>query len=413
MRKLLTFVVVIAISLGATAQTMKVQSAYSDMKNRRLGYAVKNIEAAMEHEDTKKDPKTWHYGGLIYASLLDAALDEDNQRFFRRQKVTLTNEEIAYKATESLVKSIELERENKQNEYIQTNQITLNNVLIHQLDFALEVFNEQKFQEAIPLLQNIVDAGQVAGVSARAVSQKANYCIALSYDYLKDRDNAAAIYRDLVRANTDEELVYINLYTYNLQNEELDKGINVLKRGIRNLPNSFRIKALLSGAYQQNDQAEEAEKLIEELIEMAEKTENTEVKNTIFVLAGDSRRDAGRLDEAKELYEKALALTPENLQANFSIGVMYFNHAIDKLGEANEVPHTDRTGKYEKLLEESLASFKSAIPSFNKVLAENPNHYNTLNALRTIYSRLEMTEEYQEVSAKIDELIKASQQGGN
>ncbi|MFA5540673.1 MAG: tetratricopeptide repeat protein [Bacteroidales bacterium] len=411
MKKFLTLVVVIAISMGATAQTMKVQSAYSDMKNKRLGYAVKNIEDAIVHEDTKKDAKTWHYAGLIYASLLDAAVDKENEKFFKKQKVKYTAEELAEKAKNALIRSIELEKETKTYEYVRTNQITLNNVIISQLDFALNVFNNKRFEESIPLFQDIVNSSLVVGKAADEVSLKAKFCIALAYDYTKQKEKAAETYRELVKSNSKEEAVYINLFVHNKQAKELDKAINVLKRGRVNLPNNHKIIALLSGAYQETGNKVESDKLVNELIEMAEKDTVPTEKSQIYVLAGDAKRDGGSLEEAIALYNKSLAIDDTQIEANFSLGVLYFNNAIDKLGEANNVPPTDRSGKYEALVAESKEKFKTAIPSFKKVLAKNPNHYPTLNALKTIYSRLEMKAEYQEVNAKIDAIIKASQAG--
>ncbi|HBN05164.1 MAG TPA: methyltransferase, partial [Bacteroidales bacterium] len=64
MKRVIFLVALIAFGFSATAQTMKVQSAYADMKNNRLANAKKNIDAACENESTKNDPKTWHYAGL-------------------------------------------------------------------------------------------------------------------------------------------------------------------------------------------------------------------------------------------------------------------------------------------------------------------------------------------------------------
>lgn len=277
------------------------------------------------------------------------------------------------------------------------------------MDFALAVFNRQEFEKSIPLLKDIINSSILVGKSADEVLLKSKFCLALAYDYTKQKDKSSEIYRDLVRLNSKEEAVYINLFVYNKQAKEIEKAINVLKKGRVNIPNSHKIIALLSSAYQETDNKEESSKLVNDLIEMAEKEENIDNKIQIYVLAGDSKRDAGILDEALVLYSKAIALNPNQIEPNFSLGVLYFNNAIDKLGEANDVPPTDKSGKYENLISESKEKFKSAIPSFLKVLESNPNHYNSLNAIKTIYSRLEMKTEYQEINSRIDAIIKAQQ----
>lgn len=403
MRKVFLFVAIMAIGFSATAQTMKVQSAYSDMKNKRLGYAVKNIDEACEHEDTKADAKTWHYAGLIYTSLLDAAMQED-QKFFKKQKVELTSEQLANKAKAAFIKSIELEKTAGTNEFMAINITTLNNILITQLDFALAVFNKQQFTDAIPLFEEIVKSSIAIGKGGSEVALKSKYCIALAYEYTKQKDKATEIYRELAKSGSREEAVYISLYATNKAAKEMEKAINVLKIGRKNIPSSYKIIALLSGAYQETGNKEESNKNIEALINMADTCKDIDMKNSIYVLAGDSKRDAGSIDEALVIYDKALIIKPVQIEANFSKGVMYFNSAIDKIEQAQKIPETDMSGAYDKLIAESKETFKIAIPFFENVLSQNPNHYKTLNALKTIYSRLEMKDKYTEVSAKIEAL---------
>ncbi len=67
MKRKIIFAALLAATMGASAQTMKVQSAYSDMKNDRWKNAMANIEEACVHEKTKDDAKTWNYAGLIYS----------------------------------------------------------------------------------------------------------------------------------------------------------------------------------------------------------------------------------------------------------------------------------------------------------------------------------------------------------
>ena len=84
MKRIILFVAFVAFTISAGAQTMKVQSAYADMKNKRLSEAKKNIDAACEHESTKNDAKTWHYSGLIYAKLVEVSQTDD--KLYKKQK---------------------------------------------------------------------------------------------------------------------------------------------------------------------------------------------------------------------------------------------------------------------------------------------------------------------------------------
>ena len=91
MKKCLIFAALFAASIGVSAQTMKVQSAYSDMKNDRWKNALANIEEACVNEKTKEDAKTWNYAGLIYAKLVELSESQDpkDQKLLKKQKVDI------------------------------------------------------------------------------------------------------------------------------------------------------------------------------------------------------------------------------------------------------------------------------------------------------------------------------------
>lgn len=101
---------------------------------------------------------------------------------------------------------------------------------------------------------------------------------------------------------------------------------------------------------------------------------------------------------------------------------MLYNRAVDKLDAANNVPPDDETGLYDKYNNESKEFFRQSIPYFNSAItfienmtAEEQSHnrtnlYSCLNALKTVYARLEMYDDLKPINAKIDQLTKTSAQ---
>jgi len=133
-------------------------------------------------------------------------------------------------------------------------------------------------------------------------------------------------------------------------------------------------------------------------------------KPTVLVIIGNSLRDANKMDDAIAMYNQSLSLDPNQNEAassqtnaNFGLGVLYFNWAVDLKDQSDKLP-IEAAEAYDKLQVESKAKFTLSIPYFEKVLAKRPNDIATLNALKVIYSRLEMTEKYKEVSAKLEAL---------
>ena len=69
LKKISMILALAAITFGASAQTVNVQSAIQDLKKNYLKKAKAEIDLACEHESTKDDAKTWCYKGLIYARI--------------------------------------------------------------------------------------------------------------------------------------------------------------------------------------------------------------------------------------------------------------------------------------------------------------------------------------------------------
>jgi tetratricopeptide (TPR) repeat protein len=402
-KRIILIVALLAVGFGASAQTMKVQSAYADMKNKRLGPALINIQDACVHEDTKADPKTWHYAGLIYAKLVEVS--QTDEKLFKKQKIDTPVPELAEKAKQALLKSMELEKAANTSEYSTANVGTLNYIIIYQFDIALNTFNSGKYAESIPLFEELIK-GAVAARN-NEVYMKSKFCIAMAYDATKQKDKANEIYRELVKENSKEEAVYINLFIANKQAKEMDKAINVLKRGVKVLPSNYKLLGLLSGAYIESGNKEEADKCINTLKSMADTI--TKDKPVVIVMVGDALRDAGNNDAAIAMYNKSLEILPEQTGANYGLGVLYFNMAVDLTEQANKLPF-EQAAEFEKLKADANTKFTLAVPYFEKVLTLKPKDINTLNALKVIYSRLAMQDKYKAVSATLETIKKEQQQ---
>lgn len=396
MKKSLVLAALLLMAAGSFAQTMKVQSAYSDMKNDRLRNAMENIEEACVHEKTKDDAKTWHYAGLIYAKFveLSQSTNEDDQKLLKKQKVKVPIDELADKAQNALIKSIEIEKANKTNEYISVSNGALMVIAGYQLQRAIDVFNEGKYQESIPLLEKTLQAAEVC--QYKEVVERTKLIMAMAYDATNQKDKAAELYRELVKGNTKEREAYINLFVYNQQAKEMDKAINVLKKGVKVLPKDSQLKALLASSYISAGNNAEAEKLIQEILALG--ADNPENLNYV----GGIYRDAGDMAKAEEYYNKSLSLNADQTDAYFGLASTYFNNAISLLKEAEKVPLDDETGLYDKMKNEAFDYFNKAIPNYNKVLEKKPKDFQTLKSLRNIYSLLNMKEEYQKIDAMLN-----------
>ena len=118
-----------------------------------------------------------------------------------------------------------------------------------------------------------------------------------------------------------------------------------------------------------------------------------------------------------DMINKEPSQTQSNqLVDNFDKGKMFYNRAVDKLIEANDVPSMDKTGLYDKLQVECSELFRQSIPYFNNAIrfidkldaeeqgANREKLSYCLNALNTVYIRLGMYDELKPIKVRIEEL---------
>ena len=103
------------------------------------------------------------------------------------------------------------------------------------------------------------------------------------------------------------------------------------------------------------------------------------------------------------------------------MGKMSSTRPVDKVTEANNVPPDDMSGLYDKLENECKDLFRQSIPYFNNAIKfidnldeegqglNRANLYHCLNALNTVYARLEMYDDLKPIKARIETLQKAAQ----
>ena len=106
-------------------------------------------------------------------------------------------------------------------------------------------------------------------------------------------------------------------------------------------------------------------------------------------------------DKAIIAYEKALEIDPDMFDANFNMGVLYYNRAVKMLEEANEI--MDNV-EYEKARDEAFVELAKAVPYLERCYEVNPEHRminDVMETLRIIYYRLGMEDELQEMNKKL------------
>jgi tetratricopeptide (TPR) repeat protein len=150
---------------------------------------------------------------------------------------------------------------------------------------------------------------------------------------------------------------------------------------------------------------EEFDKAKENLSLAAEQDPTNEI---LWFSLGSVLDNLGNSDEAIEAYKKALEVKADYFDANYNLGALYFNQAVQGINAANDMwkPRMTKTESAEqkRLEDEAKQLFATAQPYLEAAHAADANDLETLRSLRDVYARTGEDDKLLEASAKIKAL---------
>ena len=227
-------------------------------------------------------------------------------------------------------------------------------------------------------------------------------------------------FKPLVRTRTKENIVYSTLFRLYKEVADTNEAIKLAQNYVKFCPEDYNANMMMAEAYMMKGNMEQGNAEIQKALEKT--VDKPELHATLLAAAGATYENVEDFTNAEARYKESLKALPNQFLANFGLGKMLYNRAVDKLDAANNVPPDDETGLYDKYNNESKEFFRQSIPYFNSAItfienmtAEEQSHnrtnlYSCLNALKTVYARLEMYDDLKPINAKIDQLTKTSAQ---
>jgi len=99
----------------------------------------------------------------------------------------------------------------------------------------------------------------------------------------------------------------------------------------------------------------------------------------------------GKFDEAVEAFKAGVALDPTNSDLYTNYGYVF----IEKGNKMNDESNYLSDAEYKKVRKQIDALYKEALPLFEKGYELNPDNMDCVRALRSLYYRLGMMEQYE------------------
>ena len=298
-------------------------------------------------------------------------------------------------AKDSYMKAKELDTKGS---YAQECQIGLGQVQMAASNAGIAQYNTSDFGRA----GGFFDLSAEIASAFEATDTMALYNSALCYEKAGNVELAVARYQACADIEYQVPNVFLfisNLYRTSGQ-EEL--ALQTLADARKAYPREQSLIIEELNIYLTN---EEFDKAKENLALAAEQDPTNEI---LWFSLGSVLDNLGNAEEAIEAYLKALEVKADYFDANYNLGALYFNQAVQGINEANDMwkPRMTKTESdaQKKLEDDAKALFATAKPYLEAAHAQDSEDVETMRSLRDVYARTGDDDKLLDMSAKLKAL---------
>jgi tetratricopeptide (TPR) repeat protein len=291
-------------------------------------------------------------------------------------------------AKEGLDKAKELDTDKKLEKKIVEAYLRLADLFERQ---AIEVFLKEDFKSAFINFEQSVIIGQKPFLADK-IDTTTIFNTGMAASRANMDDESIKYYELALSYNYPEPTLYIFLKNKYFAKEDTAKGVELLGEGFDKFPDNQDIVVELINYYLLSGKGEEA-------LNYIKIAQEKDPDNVSLVFAEGTLYDKqGEIEKAAATYKRCNEIEPEYYNAYYNLGVLYYNNAQKLYDASNDAPDDE----YKKMIEQGDDELRKAIPLMEKCYELNPEDSSPLETLKNIYYRLKMTDEYEEVKAKLE-----------
>jgi tetratricopeptide (TPR) repeat protein len=352
-------------SLVALGQK-EVVSAYNANKEGDYREAATYIEQAILIDKAAVKDKVWRYRGEIYLNISsDSTVSVEYPHALRI-------------AMESYLKAKDLDVKSRYEDEIRIGlaqvQTKANNIGIK--NYVAEAFDQagSSFDLAAEVARNF-----------DMIDTMAVYNAALCYEKAELTDLAIERYLDCAAINYQVPNVFLFVSTLYRNTGKDEAALKILQDARVDYPREQSLIIEELNIYLTNKDFERAKTNLE----LAAQQDST--NEILWFSLGSVLDNIGMTEDAIVAYKKAIEVKSDYFDANYNLGALYFNKAVNGINDANELwkPRMSRTeaSAQKKLEDDSKEMFSTAKPFLESAFAADSKDVETIRSLKDIYAR--------------------------
>ncbi|WKN31414.1 hypothetical protein PZB74_20910 [Porifericola rhodea] len=360
-----------------------VDQAYALFKEGKLEKSREAIDMAAEHPSTVQDPKTWYLKSFIYKELSGTSKSDD----------------IKKTSIASALKCISIDTAGR---YTKDCRAILKFVYTSYLNDAVNALNQQEFSTVMSTLKPILESEDEA---ANPLRPQALFYTGYALLQSSKQQEARDFFFRALQLGFHDPLIYETEAMYRMNNSEWDSTRYYLDQGLQQFPQDANLLVSKLNFLMMGEQYEAAEETVKQYLDLyPENTEGLLLAGTIYEKLLPLSEDSNLYYEKQiQVYEKILNKNPDHLQANYNLGIVYYNRAVKTINQAAQNYDMDILA-FNSLLNECSQLFMKALPYVEKVSKLDDTHVNALKALEGIYYNINDYEQYNLVKVKLEKL---------
>ncbi|UOR06891.1 tetratricopeptide repeat protein [Hymenobacter aerilatus] len=376
MKKLVLTLVAAAALTSASAQNSAVNNALLYQKQGTLDKARTEIDKAITNDKTKDKAKTWYTRGEIYDAMTS------NPIYGKTLKAG-EGMNIAY---ESYQKAIQLD--GKDGEFGKQAAAKMQGLYGLALNAGVENYNAKNYAEAIKSYE----------MAQQMNPQDTTAYLYAAYASLANENTAGAkqYYGKLMAMNYKSPTMYSQLMQIARQENNTNEYNKLLQSGLQAYPNNktFVLEDLNQLITAGKDK--EAISKLQHAIELDPKNSNLQS------VLGSVYDKLKQPEQAEAAYKKAIELDANNFDAQYNLGVYYYNKAAELYTKASKMDLATYQKSGKALEANGKKYFQQSLPYFEKALELQPNEKGVIVPLQKVYVRLGRNADADRLNAKLE-----------
>ena len=405
MKKTMLFAVMALISVGCFAQKANVKKARNLIQAETPDYntARQLMDEALVNPETAGLADTWYVAGLIGYQQSEL---EFNKRFMGQQVDFNVMGKAQQESLEAWAKADELAsvlvQDKKGNMVMDKKNVTIKkNIATKILDYwdnqgllgyAGNLYENKDYAGTYQLYKLYIDIpnmpimqdekSQVRMVRDTNYLALVNSTGMLAYS-AELYPECIEVFSTMLHGDYKAEQAGEYIYSCYLNMKDSAKAYAVMDECIELFPNDARFLQQRINVYIGKKEYEQAIDLLDKAIAQDAQAQYFNSKGSILTMLG-------KYDEAIEIFKQGLAIDANNVELYINYGYVY----VEKGNKLNDEATYLSSAEYKKARKEIDATYKNALPLFDKAHQLDVNNDDCTRTLKSLYYRLGMTEEY-------------------